>query len=219
MEVRSLGMAHLAPAPNVIRVSIEQTLGDDTFVTNVVHLSSPDAGPYTGNGLKQLAEGVYTQWLACFRDEQAKELHYTHAVAKDLSVADGAEATFVPTAPTAGSSGNTSLPANCALVVSWKEASSYRGGHPRSYLAGIPTDATVDPQHVSAAYATAIQTGANEFQATPSTIIDVEGFSIPQLVVVHFIRGLTALAPPEVRPILSALVNARLDSQRRRLKT
>jgi hypothetical protein len=207
-----------APVPKCVRVSIEQTYGDDPGVTNVFHVASVDAGPYDSGILSQIAEKVFTAFTTNFRVVQGSALSYTHAIAKDLSVDAGAEGVFVPSSPVVGAVSSAPLPANCALVVSWKESGSYRGGHPRTYLTAIPAADVLDPQHVASAYATAVQTAAETFRTDVTAGTEITGFTAMELVVVHFLRHLVTLAPPEVQPLLAALVNVRLDSQRRRLK-
>lgn len=210
--------AHL-PKSNCVQFAMRQTLGDDTHVTNVYHCIASAAGPYSGLDLHAAASTFYDLWTTQFMAVLSDELSATACIAKDLSVVDGAEATFVPLAPVIGASHSPSLPASTALVTSWKEAISYKGGHPRSYFAGIPNTQTSDPQHVTSDLRTTLQAAANAF------ISAVAAAAWPALMeglilgTVHYLRNKIVLAPPEFQPFLSALVDSRIDSQRRRLQS
>jgi hypothetical protein len=137
--------------------------------------------------------------------------------AKDLSIVDGAEGTYVAGSPVVGPAG-ASLPASVALVVSWKEFASYRGGHPRTYLFGIPAAVQTDPQHVTGTFATNVQTDANAFIADIASQTWPAAMGDGNLVVVHYsLKGYTGTLPFSAE-IGAATVDTQIDSQRRRLK-
>ena len=136
----------------------------------------------------------------------------------DLSDPSGADGIFVEPTPVAGGSGFIAFPANVALVVSWHEAISYRGGHPRTYLPGIPSGASADPQHVLGSYAAGVQTAANAFLAGINGAAWPTALGASALVVVHYHLHHVVLDPPVANFITAATVNTRIDSQRRRLQ-
>lgn len=206
------------PPSDTVRFAVVQTLGDDLEVTNVYHIGFSTTGPYVGADLQAAAQEVATVWAAHFSPVLGGDQFLTHVVAKDLSVVDGSEATFVEPSPVQGGTGGGDMSANVSLVVSWKESLSYKGGHPRSYLAGIPRSGIADPQHVSGAYATSVQSAANAFIAGIAAGTFPVAMGSGQLAVVHYRINKVVQTPPLVKPILSATVNTRLDSQRRRLQ-
>jgi hypothetical protein len=208
--------AHL-PAPKVVQFTMSGDYGDDSNVANVFHVEYVTPGPYAPADLLSAAHTFYDDWSGAMKDLVGTAFTWSHCIAKDLSVADGAVATYVPTATQSGTVGTAPAVANAALVISWKEDISYRGGHPRTYLAAFPNADILDPQHVMVAYAEAVQTAANGFLAT---IAAEDGWGIEgtgTLAVVHYSLAKTILDPPHVGVIRTALVNNRIDSQRRRL--
>ena len=208
----------LPSVPNVIRCAVRTILGDDNDCLNIYHLKANDAGPYAPGDLLTIATDFLSIWAANFFPLLSESLSLASATAKDLTIEDGAEATFVPSPDSGAITGNV-LPANVALCVSWKESLSYRGGHPRSYLPGIPASEQSDAQHVSNTYANNVQAAANTF------IGDIAGHTWPidtgqlLLCVVHYRLNDTVQVPPKTELIMSALCNTRYDSQRRRLQS
>lgn len=205
------------PAPHCVQFTVHQTLGLDLAVANVHHMSFAALSvAATPADLLTAATDFLTIWVSRFPFELGGDQFTTGCTAKDIGVVNGGDATHVIT-PVQGGIGGGDFPANVALVVSWSEFLSYKGGHPRTYLAGIPRTAGLNPQQVAPAYATNVQTTANAFLA------DLAGHTWPtawgagELVVVHYRLNGAALTPPEPRPITGALVNQRFDSQRRRL--
>jgi hypothetical protein len=194
-------------------------LGDDNDVLNIHHLNTSNDGPFTGADLLTAAGDFFSLWTSLFSALMSDEVTTIAVTAKDISVADGAESTFVATSPVVGARGSTSLPANCAIVISWKEAISYRGGHPRTYLPGIPSDVRADPQHTNSTFRGQVITAANTFLANVAAHTWPTAFGPGALVVIHYSLNDTPLVPPHTGVLLSALADTRIDSQRRRLQS
>lgn len=205
------------PAPGVVEMAVLQTLGDDLDVLNVYHLLTGDiGGGMSAADLLAGAQEFFTLWTGHFSSLLGGDQFAKAVIAKDLGVADGEVATYVAPAPVQGGTGGGDFPAGVALVASWKEGISYKGGHARSYFAGIPRSGGSDPQHVTGAYATALQTAANAFIASIPVATWPAAWDVPVLSVVHYVLHKVVQDPPRVLPILSAIVNTRFDSQRRR---
>jgi hypothetical protein len=107
-----------------------------------------------------------------------------------------------------------SLTASVAVCLSWKISRRYRGGHPRTYLCGIPDSVTANVQQLSAGAVTNYLSDATGFMNAVNAI--VLGGATVSLGCVHYIRNGLPLSPGEFDTIQSAAVHPRLDSQRRR---
>lgn len=211
-------MPALPIVDNVIRVAIRQALGDDLDVLNLFHYRVDAAGPYGALELNAVAQGIFKNFTANLYTHLSNELVAYQATAKDLSALDGGEVTYVPsTGSVIGGVASPSLPANCALVLSWHEFISYRGGHPRTYLAGIGESMRVDPQHVGGSTYTDLAAAASVFLHDVNANTAWDTPEPGHMAVVHYSRARVALDPPETAQILSVSVNNRIDSQRRRL--
>lgn len=110
-----------------------------------------------------------------------------------------------------------STPANIAVCISWRIAPHYRGGHPRTYLCGVPNDIT-GATSFAGSYLVEVQNAAGSFHN------DVEdtgpiGDSIETVEhgVVSFVTDKEWRTPPIFRRIFSVGVDSRIDTQRRRL--
>jgi len=211
-------MPALPAAPRTVRCAIRATYGDDLDVLNIFHLEFTDDGPYVPADLLAVGGIVFGEFHTQFGSLIGSAFVWQDCTVKDISVLDGAVALFQPEAPVAGGNTGAPLPANCALVVSWKEDISYRGGHPRTYLCAIPDSVVLDPQHITAASAALYQSAGNLFIAGLAAADWPAGMGVGELVAVHYHLNGAPLTPPQVRPLRAAVVNTRLDSQRRRLQ-
>lgn len=206
------------PAANCIEIALHGILGTDTNVVNVYHVALAAAGPYDNAELSAWAQELYTDFAGDVLVGTHISADYTliKATARDISVPNGGDGLYEPSSGAPGH-GGSSAPANVACCVSWHEFISYRGGHPRTYLAGIPQSIIASPQLLSPAGASGLQTDMNAFLSSVNAGVPPGATNSGQLVVVHYSLNKVVQTPPLVRPILSATVNTRLDSQRRRL--
>lgn len=122
----------------------------------------------------------------------------------------------VDTASFPGTKTNSCMPANCAVAVSWKVAIGYRGGHPRSYLAGLDLNDVPSLAAISPALASTLAAGGNTF------LNSINGHSqgpLTSLTVgtISFVRQKQWRTPPVFVAYTTATCDTRIDSQRRRL--
>jgi hypothetical protein len=115
-----------------------------------------------------------------------------------------------------GLTGGVDLPANIAVGISWKVGLYYRGGHPRTYLAGIPSTARANVREWTNTYATAVAASAVNFLGdvnalTPGSITDVD------LGMLSYVVNKAYRAQAAFFPFTSATVDKRIDTMRRRL--
>jgi hypothetical protein len=115
-----------------------------------------------------------------------------------------------------GSVSGNPMPAQVSIGITWSIAVSYRGGHPRTYLCGVPYAAMDGLTTISSSVAGAIASDAAAWHT------DLEAFSgtnwtATEHGVMSFVRDDAWRTPPVFYRITGARVDARLDTQRRRL--
>jgi hypothetical protein len=116
----------------------------------------------------------------------------------------------------AGGATGVCTPANCCLCVTWHVATGYRGGHPRTYVPGVPDSAMITSNDVTGTFASSLAAGANTYRT------NVNGYtntSMPSVTLgtMSFVRANAWRTPPVFIPFTSASCDVRLDTQRRRL--
>lgn len=139
----------------------------------------------------------------------------TEVKCTDLSSSTGAvaEAGF---ADAGGVTSSGALAVSSAVVLSWAISRRYRGGHPRTYLPGIPANVTTNYKNLTGAAQTAFQAAGAAF-LTACNAITIAGGST-ELVCVHYYQNKEPFpGGPVFDPITACSVHSRLDSQRRRL--
>jgi hypothetical protein len=115
-----------------------------------------------------------------------------------------------------GSESSANWTAAAAMVLSWKVISSYRGGKPRTYLAGHPLDAVDTTRTWTDSHVAAAVTHANAF-LTAMNGITTPNISAVALGCVHFFSHGLAKSPPTFDPYIGVGAQKRICSQRRRL--
>jgi len=200
----------------VIRCAVKTNrLGKDQINVFYVKGTFPgDFGAFTQANLDAVSAGVFTAFHDQLLVQLTTDTNLVECLAVDLSSVTGL--TSLHTGSGAGGLGGTAMPSNVALCVSWKEALHYRGGHPRSYMGGVSATFLADVRHVTTSFAGIMQTAANNFRTAVNAIAS-PGVTSFALVGVHYTLGKVPRVPPLVTPVLTASVNTRLDSQRRRL--
>lgn len=113
-----------------------------------------------------------------------------------------------------GLTGGSATDAACA-VVDWAINDYYRGGHPRSYIAGVRATDIANARTLGATERTNLAAGANSF-ITAVNALTHGGISAVALGTVRFQSGNAWLTPPVFRAYQSASVRSILGTQRRR---
>ena len=206
-------MAPLPPLPGAVRIVVKQSLAG-VSVYNVLHaIAGVQPHDWTSGELSTLSSAVRAAWVTNVIPLQSANLTLTDVTVTDIGSDTGGESTATGT--TAGGVAGTSSPANVAVTWSWKISTRYRGGHPRTYIGGIPQSAistantmtsTTKTNHATAA--AAIRTAVNAQTAGGNPVV---------FGVVHYRRGGVLLDIPIFSPITGVSVDDRFDSQRRRL--
>lgn len=185
---------------------------------NVFFLKYTGVAP-TDVQLNTLCSSIGSLWATTFGTRLLASTSLTNVIAQDLTNAQSANGVDGTTRTATGAAG-TALPVSVAMCITWHVNSRWRGGHPRTYLSGLSgNDIQAGNQWTSASttsmrtQATAFRTGLNGLTAAGNSWSFVclrrhetksDGTHSP-------------IVPPRPLPIVSELVDQRIDSQRRRL--
>ena len=178
-----------------------------------------------------LGGGTYAQadldtWTAAFLTAFKTNLlpqynnEYSLTLAKAVLFADGTATNVlesqVSNSGVGGVAGTTI--GDLAAVISWLSHAYWRGGKPRTYVLGSPTNrsGTAINQWVST-YITALNTAAQNFQVAVNALTGGTTIISTQLGFVSFRHGGADRIPPVFFPITGHVVHPRIASQRRRL--
>jgi hypothetical protein len=210
----------LGPLPdveNVLRVKLNGTNQGTSWVA-LFYWHYNGAAP-TGAQLATFCGSFMTATTGSIGAALGTHVGLTNVEAWDLSSREGASASGG--AATNGSLAGAPLPTNIAAVCGWKVSYRWRGGHPRTYWpAGVTS--SVENGHLWTDVAVgAFQTANNSFlTAVNGLTLGGTGGYLTAVRYVHTpVKGQPPIyfTPPLDLQVQSALVDKRLDSQRRRL--
>jgi len=185
--------------------------------TNVLWLYLTGSGEITHTTLIALANGIYGQWGGTILDAMS-----TSATISRVQVVlwDGGEefSAYSTSASAAGNVGGTMAPANVAACISWPISFHYRGGHPRTYIAGVPNSAIATSQRFDATWRASLETKARAFHTAVEALTPGGGIATVEHGIMSFVTDKEWRTPPVFRRITGdAQVDSRIDTQRRRL--
>jgi hypothetical protein len=197
----------------VIRVVLSGTYSSAKWA-NVLHARYPGTG-LTIADANTLCGNFISTWSTTLGTLQEQSSLLTQVQITDLTSTSAAQGQS--TANAAGSGGlGSGLPANVALVLSWKILRRYRGGHPRTYItAQRSTNTTLNTtwsggwQTSALAAARAFRTAVNAMTTTSSGTLVMCNLS--------YYTGRELRPTPVADDITDAAVHTRIDTQRRRL--
>lgn len=185
---------------------------------NIFHLLYTGAAP-TNVQLNGLCSNIANLWGTALARDVMTTTTLTQVIAQDLT--NPSAATGIASSVKTGSSTATgTLPVNVALCITWKTAERWRGGHPRMYMSGLGQSLITNGNSWQGTFQTQVQADANTFHTGLNALTD--GGDTWQHVCLRRQQTLVdgthvAINPPRPVPILSGIVDARVDSQRRRL--
>lgn len=207
-------MAALAPVVGVARVVCHGTANGQPVV-NVFHIRNggPPGFNYSNADILSLANSVMTAYKTRFLPRLNVLYSGDDVSATDLTSATGSFAQVAMTG--AGGQTGTAIPQSAACCITWKILRHYRGGHPRTYIGPLGTTGIESPISLDATFVGLMITAASGFMADVNALT-ISGHA-QKLVCVHRQQDGAQLAVPLVDDILSATVDSRIDSMRRRL--
>lgn len=207
-------MPALKPVPNTARVVVNMTLSGLPIV-NVFHYTKvTPVTPFTQAEIDNLASVFRTSFSTAFMPNLNVALILGVVTATDLSSDIGVVGSS--TGSTAGGNAGNPHPANVALCVTWRINRHYRGGHPRSYLAGTNSTHAQTVNTWAGTTVTNFTTAATTFRTSVNAWTGTTG-ATGALVAVHRKKDNVDYATPLISVITGATVGPRIDSQRRRL--
>jgi len=223
-------MPALLPVPSVVRHTLVQQLDEDIDVINrFFNKYSGSPGTLNSADATTWAGVVGSAWATHMAPNHSSHLTLIEVITEDLSSATGAVGAHA--VGTVGGASGAWLGAGTALVVSEKIERRYRGGHPRQYLAGIPSAELFDAQSWLPAYLASIGPAYIAFRAEcltgaptalqPATDVSISYFS--GFTNHTFPSGRVRPIPnPRATPLVDQIatftMNPKVASQRRRNK-
>jgi hypothetical protein len=213
-------MAPSPPRPPIpplfTKVTVKGT-SVDTEWANIFYLSTPDAADASVAQAIALAGQIFDIWADHIMPILSDDCHLTEVALVVVPAAD-MEIVASFTGDVAGGVSSAPLPASCAAVISWKISAYYRGGHPRSYIAGLPESAMVpatSTRELTTAFTTALLAAAGVVLTQINDL--VLNTANAEMGTLSYVAKGVYRAIPIFRQYLDMLVDQRLDSQRRRL--
>lgn len=173
------------------------------------------SGTITTSDLQALAAFAGAAWGTNVITHMNAQVGLTHAHLSlygadlDLLEADAALSHF-------GQDAGNVTPAQSAACISWRVGAGYRGGHPRNYICGLSIQQTANMVTLTTSFANTLAAGANTFLTNVNGFTE-GGITDLKLVCMSFVRNKLWRTPPVAIPLLSATVDSRIDTQRRRL--
>jgi len=202
----------LPPLPGLAKIIVKQTLAS-VNVFNVFHAISQGGVTWTSTEATNMATAIRSAWVTNLIPLQSTGLTLTDVTVIDLSTDSGVEGSATGSTP--GTVVAQALPASAAICWSWKISKRYRGGHPRTYIAGLTGTDLSNANTVSAARVTSHTNAANAIKTAIQGVI--VGGNAAYMVVPHYVKNKVQLPVPDFSYINSVAVDTRVDSQRRRL--
>ena len=206
---------------SLTRVEVEGTYAGVSWV-NLFWLEPETTGTPGTVDMNGLAEDFFNAYVDWTQAQRSEECTVDQAIATWYDGSGGVVVGSYANS-TAGSDIGNPLTGQVAMVVSWRIARSYRGGHPRTYLAGFTFNKLASAQTWSTDVLAAMQTATDGFLAA------VDGLTLGTLGHVSlgclswYVGGSSELVPKQYRdtpvffPIGSAVVKPGVATQRRRL--
>jgi hypothetical protein len=165
--------------------------------------------------LKSVIDAMLAAYVTRFGPYISSECTIAQAAASWL-YASNSVLEYVGNNATAPTGAATNVTDAISAMINWSITDYYRGGHPRTYLPGIPSAQVTNANFLGSTYRANVNTGANGF-LTDVNALTHGGISAVALGTVRFASGNAWLSPPVFKPYQAAGVRARVAVQKRRL--
>lgn len=145
-----------------IRPQYDTNTDNNDHPENVLWFESTTAGTPTMTNLTNISTRFDSAWSTFWQQWGSGQKHYTGCVVTDWSSNTGLQFNSVGTfTPDAGAIGGATLPASCAVLLSYSNGQRFKGGHFRTYLPWVSSGIldTVDKNKIAAGSINAIGTG------------------------------------------------------------
>ncbi len=188
------------PIPRVIRIVLKFQR-DTREYQHVLHVQSAAAPTLTD--LINAANEAVDWWSVEYSNGQANDVCLFAVIATDMSVEGGQQYTADVSPPTCGTSAVAVSPGNVTSTISWRTARTGRRYRGRTYVVGIDENQT------------------SEFDTLAGFMVahlaSVAADWILRMLAVNLNPVVASFTYASAEPILSAVIENVLDSQRRRL--
>jgi hypothetical protein len=161
-----------------------------------------------------LLEDLSDLWASTVMNQMSNDITQVEWKGTDLTSDTAATATITVADP--GLTGSAYNSIASAAVISWDISRRYRGGHPRTYVPGVPSGDIVNGDKLADLYATDLQVNGQAWLTgvAAEVLVPVGPFAA---VNVSYYSGKARRITPVVDIITGCQVHGRLDTQRRRL--
>jgi len=189
---------------------------------NTFWLQTPSSGTPTGTQMNSLAASFLTAFNNMWKVAMASGAATTQCIA-EWNDGNGNMVVGTNANPQAGTQTSGLSIASIAMILSWRLSARYRGGHPRTYLAGVDTSQFQDNATFKTTSVSAVQTAANTFLSAIDALVSTPFTSVTLGVLRQFANGGSEatpkvfLNPPVFKPFTSVIVKPGIATQRRRL--
>lgn len=205
-----------APPVSTARVAVSGVVFNHRW-TNVFYLNITHSGSVTVDDLKTIADGIAATWDTNV-SPQVSNVVAMDTVTIVFFPSSGTELVYAGTYSHVGHGTTPLNDASACIVVDWLIDAYYRGGKPRTYIAGVKADLIDEGSLLDSTYrsgtATAFNALRNAINALTSTNITAAVMGT-----VSFSTAGAWRVPPVFRPYTSVKIRSVLGSQRRRLTT
>lgn len=201
--------------PLLIQLQVKGKWATGENTVDNLHFQNLTPGPFSVADLTSMATFAMAQWVAHVLPVQASAWSTAETVGIDRSVADGNVGKFDQV--NAGGVATAPAPINTSVLGQWLDSVHYRGGHPRTYLPGLPAADTTDGVNLTAGSKAAWQAGWQAFLAAFNGqawgSISFTGWRAA-----HYRRNNAPLGTPFSSSVTTLGVATELATQRRRLR-
>lgn len=213
-------MAKLGPLKDVPRTVKIRLIGQTYGLpwVNIFHAQWAAGGTVPDSaGLLTMCIALRTAWTTNFKPLAITNSGLSMVECTDISSRTGQQAND-PTV-VAGGDATSGAPASAAVVLSWTIARRYRGGHPRSYIGGLPVTVFINAHTIDPTKKASFGAAGVAWRAAIRSLGTMGNtWEMANVSYYHKVGGLQAYKdPPDVDVITGVKVHDRLDSQRRRL--
>lgn len=205
----------LPPVANTMKVVQNWHIGSNLKAENIFHFGYTGGTP-TAADLAGFAAAIQAESVSDWKTNTHSSVSIGLVTCVDIASNTGAQGTAGTV--TAGTLTGNFLGASICVVMSHKIALRYRGGHPRSYLPiGSSSSASGNGTWgtgITSSFNTDFQNWVTNNEALTQGAITLTGFKA-----VSYFSGNALRVTPQVFAIQQSVAQARMGSQRRRLKT
>lgn len=205
-------MPALPDVANVLKIEFTGSFSTARWA-NVMHAKWFGTTPSDAD-LSTLAGMLATQYDTDFGALLADDNVLEQVVVTDLTNTSAGRGSWTGTL--AGADTGDILPASAAMVISWKIARRYRGGHPRTYLSGLTVNARQNAKLLTSAKFAALLAAGPAFRTAVNAMTTGPITSLSLGQVSYYLNGAPRVTPL-FDPFTGSGADNRIDSQRRRL--